>query len=384
LLSNYIREGSKIQFWKSIQSRVKKVAPFLQLEDDPYFVLSEGKQYWIQDAYTTSPDYPYSKSFEGQYNYIRNSVKVVVDAYNGTVDFYVSDENDPILNVYRDIFPDMFKPLDAMPASLKQHVRYPKKLFKVQMEIFNTYHMTTPQVFYNNEDLWTRPNEKYGGQRIKMEPYYILSKLPGEDELQYLLISPLTPNNRDNMISWMAAKSDFPEYGKVEVFNLPKERLFLGPAQIEAKVDQDTEISRQLALWDQRGSRVIRGNLMVIPIEDSFIYVEPVFLIAEGVDIPQLQRVIVTTGDQVVMEPNLDQAIEALFGRAPTEAISEVAPAPVPIQPDSTRQAVPPAAYENFEELKSIWSELQTALQNGNWETFGDKMQEIKELLDEQ
>ncbi len=245
--------------------------------------------------------------------------------------------------------------------------------------------MTTPQVFYNNEDLWTRPNEKYGGQQIKMEPYYILTKLPGEEELQYLLISPLTPNNRDNMISWMAAKSDFPEYGQVEVFELPKERLFLGPAQIEAKIDQDTEISRQLALWDQRGSRVIRGNLMIIPLANSFIYVEPVFLIAEGVDIPQLQRVIVTAGERVVMEPTLDLAIEALFGKAPEERISEVTPTTVPVQQDTLRQPQPPAPQtQQLEEFRTLWQELQTALQNSDWETFGQRMQEIQDLLDEQ
>lgn len=383
LMTDYIREGSKIQFWKNIQRRVKKIAPFLKFEDDPYLVLSEGKLYWMQDAYTISGDYPYSEPFEGQYNYIRNSVKVVADAYNGSVNFYVSDEDDPILDVYRDIFPDMFKPLDEMPATLQQHVRYPKELFKVQMEIFNTYHMTTPQVFYNNEDLWTRPNEKYGGQQIKMEPYYILSKLPGEEKLQYLLISPLTPNNRDNMIAWMAAKSDFPEYGQVEVFNLPKERLFLGPAQIEAKIDQDTEISRQLSLWDQRGSSVIRGNLMVIPIDDSFIYVEPVFLIAEGVDIPQLQRVIATTGEQVVMQPTLDGAIEALFGKRPAQPIMQEV-APVPIRQDSVQTQQPSLQNEQIKRLQALWGELQTALQNGNWQQFGEKMDEIENLLDEQ
>jgi uncharacterized membrane protein (UPF0182 family) len=390
LLTDYIREGSKIQFWKNVTRRVNTIAPFLKLEDDPYLVLSEGKLYWMLDAYTTSSDYPYSESFNGQYNYIRNSVKVVIDAFHGSVDFYVSDEDDPVLNVYRDIFPDLFQPLDAMSADLKQHVRYPKRLFEVQMQIFNAYHMTNPQVFYNNEDLWTRPNEKYGGKRIKMEPYYILSKLPGEDELQYLLISPLTPNNRDNMISWMAAKSDFPDYGQVEVFNLPKERLFLGPAQIEAKIDQDTEISRQLSLWDQRGSNVIRGNLMIIPIEDSFLYVEPVFLIADDVDIPQLQRVIATTGEQVVMQPNLDMAIEELFGKAPAQPITEVPSRSVQIPQDTTQagqqqpQPQLPVQTEQLEELKTLWSELQTALQDNDWEEFGQKMQEIQELLDEE
>lgn len=379
LLTDYIRDGSKIQFWKSVSQRVRKIAPFLQFEDDPYLVLNDGKLQWIQDAYTTSPHYPYSERFEGRFNYIRNSVKIVVDAYDGTVDFYASDEDDPVLNVYRDIFPDMFKTLDEMPESLRAHIRYPKTLFKVQMELYNTYHMTTPQVFYNNEDLWTRPNEKYGGQQIKMEPYYILSKLPGEDRLQYLLISPLTPNNRDNMIAWMTAKSDIPEYGKVEVFKLPKERLILGPAQIEAKIDQDTEISRQLSLWDQRGSSVIRGNLMVIPIEDSFLYVEPVFLIAEGVDIPQLQRVIMTAGERVVMEPTLDQALEELFGRQPQESIMTVADRPTGGQPDTVR--IQPQTSPQLEEFKSLWKEAQQALKDGNWQLFGEKMKAIEQLV---
>ena len=381
LLTDYIREGSKVQFWKNIRERVNRIAPFIKLEDDPYLVLHEGKLSWILDAYTTSPHHPYSEMFSGQFNYIRNSVKVVVDAYDGTVDFYAVDEEDPILNVYRDIFPNMFKTLDEMPESIKSHLRYPKTLFKVQMDIYNTYHMTRPQVFYNNEDLWTRPNEKYGGRQIEMEPYYILSKLPGDEELQYLLISPLTPNNRDNMIAWMTAKSDFPQYGQVEVFKLPKERLILGPAQIEAKIDQDTEISRQLSLWDQRGSSVIRGNLMVIPIEDSFLYVEPVFLIAEGVDIPQLQRVIVTTGERVVMEPTLDAAIAELFGQRTEERLmSEITRPPQQIAQPGQEQVTSP----QLEEFKTLWNEAQQALRDGNWELFGQKMDEIEDLIDEE
>ncbi|MDX1636753.1 MAG: UPF0182 family protein [Balneolaceae bacterium] len=384
LLSDYIREGSKIQLWKSVQQRVRKIAPFLRFEDDPYLVLSEGKLYWMQDAYTTSRDYPYSETSISGINYIRNSVKVVIDAYHGTVDFYTVDEEDPVLNVYRDIFPDMFKPLDQMPQSLKDHVRYPKTLFEIQMEMYNTYHMTTPQVFYNNEDLWTRPNEKYGGQQIKMDPYHILMKLPGEEELQYLLISPLTPNNRDNMIAWMTARSDFPYYGKVEVFKLPKERLILGPAQIEAKIDQDTEISRQLSLWDQRGSQVIRGNLMVIPIEDSFLYVEPVFLIAEGVDIPQLQRVIATTGERVVMEPTLDLALEQLFGKAPARPETPVVAAgdtTIAASQQPQTEATLPVEYKQFGEVQKLWEEAQQALNEGNWQQWGEKMDQIKELL---
>lgn len=379
LLTDYINDDSKIIFWKRTKERVKRIAPFLRLEDDPYLVLDEGKLYWIQDAYTTSLDYPYSEPSNGEYNYIRNSVKVVVDAYNGSVDFYVSDEDDPILNVYRDIFPDMFQPIDEMPGDLQQHLRYPIHYFTAQVEKYNEYHMTDPQVFYNNEDLWTRPNEKYGGQTIKMEPYYVLTKLPGQDELQYLLISPVTPNNRDNMIGWVAANSDYPNYGEVSVYQLPKERLILGPAQIEARIDQDTEISRQLALWDQRGSRVIRGNLMVIPIQDSFIYVEPVFLIAEGVDIPQLQRVIATSGDKIAMQPTLWQSIEALYGQegqriASAEIDTTIS---VPTTPQSG------ASSAEFTEVQDLWEEANQALRDGDWEAFGSTMKEIQELLNQ-
>src|SRR5699024_4616447 len=211
---------------------------------------------------------------------------------------------------------------------------------------------------------WTRPNETYAGQSIVMEPYYVLTKLPGREELQYLLISPLTPNNRDNMIGWMAANSDFPNYGEISVYELPKDRLILGPAQIEARIEQDTEISRQLALWDQRGSSVIRGNLMVIPIEDSFIYVEPVFLIAEGVDIPQLQRVIVTSGDKIAMQPTLWESVEALYGKreriAGTADTTAVVPAiPLP-DPDESTSA-------ELSRLRTLWEEANDAMQNGNW-----------------
>ncbi|MDR8392609.1 UPF0182 family protein [Aliifodinibius sp. S!AR15-10] len=381
LLTDYIRDGSKIQFWRGVQERVRRIAPFLRFEDDPYLVLSDGKLYWMQDAYTTSKDYPYSETSISGINYIRNSVKVVVDAYNGSVDFYAVDEDDPVLKVYRDIFPDMFKTLDEMPEGFKDHVRYPKTLFEIQMEMYNTYHMTNPQVFYNNEDLWTRPNEKYGGEQLKMEPYPLLTKLPGEEELQYVTISPLTPNNRDNMIAWMVARSDFPYYGQVEVFKLPKERLILGPAQIEAKIDQDTDISRQLSLWDQRGSQVIRGNLMVLPIEDAFLYVEPVFLIADDLDIPQLQRVIATTGERVVMEPTLDMALEQLFGKSPP---TPVTPQPIAAQADTTTMStaqVIPASTQEFNEVQKLWEEAQQALNNGNWQQWGEKMDQIKELL---
>ena len=297
---------------------MQQIAPFLRLDQDPYAVVSEGKQYWIQDAYTVSDHFPYSSphaaAFEQGLNYIRNSVKVVVDMYDGTVRFYVMDPNDPVLAVYRRAFPGVFKDLNQLSADLKAHLRYPEDLFSIQADQYRTFHMTVPQVFYNREDLWVLPQENYAGKVAPMKPYYILMKLPGSDQLEYLLMTPFTPQKRDNMISWMAARCDFPEYGKMLFYELPKEKLIYGPMQIEAMIDQNTTIAQQLTLWDQKGSRVIRGNLIAVPIENSFLYVVPLYLTAEGTDFPQLKRVIVISGDKVAMEPTLDEAIQSVFG----------------------------------------------------------------------
>jgi len=381
LLSDYILDDSRLQIWRSVQERVRKITPFLELDSDPYLVKLSGKLYWIQDAYTTSSNFPYSQSYQGL-NYIRNSVKVVIDAYEGTVDYYMVDENDPILNVYASIFPDLFKSFSDMPEGLKNHLRYPQDLFEIQIELFNRYHMTETQVFYNQEDLWTRPNEKYGGQQILMEPYYVLARLPGEEKLEFMQISPLTPENRDNMIAWLAAKSDPGSYGELVAFKLPKDRLIYGPAQIEARIDQDPEISRQIALWDQRGSRVIRGNLMVIPIENSFMYVEPVFLLAEGVDIPQLQRVIVAIGDDISMQPTLDGAIQDLYGeRAGFEAqriAAQIADPEFNPENIAIQQDLP---SEEMQELRGLWDDMLNALQDGNWVRYGEILADIDELL---
>src|SRR6056297_1104611 len=382
LLTDYIHDESRLQIWRSVQERIRKITPFLQLDRDPYLVLNNGRLFWIQDAYTTSSHFPYSQRYQNGFNYIRNSVKIVVDAYEGTVDYFIIDEEDPVLDVYDSIFPGVFKSMDELPEGIEDQFRYPQDLFEVQIETFSRYHMVTPQVFYNQEDLWTRPNEKYGGRQLLMEPYYILARLPGEAELEFMLISPLTPENRDNMISWMAAKSDPGNYGDLVVYKLPKERLIYGPAQIEASIDQDPEISRQIALWDQRGSRVIRGNLMVIPVENSFLYVEPVFLLAEGVDIPQLQRVIVAIGDDISMQPSIDGAIQDLYGeRAGFEAqriASQVSDPEISPENLAIRQDL---ESEELQELRSLWDEMRTALQNGEWERYGEILAEIDELL---
>ncbi len=313
LFTSYLRPQSKIQIWRTVQERVSKIAPFLSLDSDPYAVLSDGKLYWIQDAYTTSDKFPYSSPYStdttAELNYIRNSVKVVVDMYNGSVTFYVMDPNDPVLAVYRRAFPGMFKNLSELSPDLKNHLRYPEDLFTIETHEYKTFHMTDPQVFYNREDLWDSPKEEYDGNVLAMDPYYILMKLPGSDRLEYLLMTPFTPQNRDNMIAWVAARCDFPEYGKMIFYELPKEKLIYGPNQIEAMIDQNTIISQQLTLWNQKGSQVIRGKLVVIPIENSFLYVVPLYLKAQGTNFPQLKRVIAITADKVAMEPTLDGAL---------------------------------------------------------------------------
>ncbi len=378
LLSDYIDEGSRIQLKRPLQERILAVAPFLALDNDPYLVVSDGRLYWIQDAYTLADTFPYADSGAQDFNYIRNSVKIVVDAYHGDVDFYVVDPEDPIISAYGDYFPSLLQPLAAMPQGLRQHLRYPVDLFDVQIRMYSTYHMTVPQVFYNREDVWTVPSEKYAGEPIEMEPYYVLIRLPGEERVEFLLMQPMTPVNRDNMIAWIAARADPPHYGELVAYQLPKERLFLGPIQIEAMIDQDTLISRQLSLWDQRGSRVTRGNLLVIPIADSFLYVEPVYLRAEDTDIPQLQRVIVSTGERLAMQPTLDEALTAVFGEAP-----RVAPAMAQAAEEEAAPAPAATAAERgaIAEARQALGEAQAALRDGDWTAFGERMDRLSELL---
>jgi uncharacterized protein len=365
VLSSYLSPQSRIQLWRTVQENVSRSAPFLKLDRDPYLVVDQGRLFWIQDAYTIADGFPYSEPTDEGFSYIRNSVKVVVDAYEGDARFYVVDPTDPVLRVYHAALPSLFRSLDEMPPSLRQHLRYPQDLFEVQVDKFNTYHMIEPQVFYNREDVWAAPHEKYGGKAIQMEPYFVLMKLPGEDRLGFLLMIPVTPRNRDNMIAWIAARSDFPGYGEMIVYKLSKDNLILGPLQIEATIDQDTTIARQLTLWDQRGSRVIRGNLLVIPINQSFLYVEPLFLLAEGTNIPQLKRVIVSDGNHLAMEPTLAEALQAVFGEQPSTA-EEMTEAP---------QAPTAGAREAL-------SKADQALRRGDWTAFGRAWEQLKSLLE--
>ncbi len=360
LFTSYLTPQSKIQIWRGVQERVSQIAPFLLLDKDPYAVVSDGKLYWIQDAYTLSDRYPYSQPQAGGTaqgsNYIRNSVKIVVDMYNGSVSFYIMDPKDPVLEVYRRAFPGVFKDLNDLSAGLKLHLRYPQDLFAIQAGEYSTFHMTDPQVFYNREDLWVAPEEKYNGTVSAMEPYYILMKLPGSERLEYLIMTPFTPQKRDNMIAWLAARCDFPDYGKMLFYELPKEKLIYGPNQISAMIDQSTTISQQLTLWDQKGSNVIRGKLIVIPIENSFLYVVPLYLKAQGTNFPQLKRVIVATGDRVVMEPSLDGAMSDLFENAATPAGTQPSGKHPPLPQATLDQARAElaAAQRAIDSLKSL------------------------------
>ena len=379
LLTSYITGDSRIMFRRTIQERVRTIAPFLRLDRDPYLVVSEGRLFWMQDAYTTSCYFPYAQTLPGlELNYIRNAVKTVIDAYNGTVTFYVADSSDPIAATYQRIFPGLFKPLAAMPQDLQKHIRYPEDLFFIQAQVYRTYHMNSAEVFYNREDLWQFPRQPTGGDEATMAPYYIIVRLPGEPQAEFLQMLPMVPSQRQNMIAWLAARSDPPDYGKLIVYEFPKDKLVYGPFQIEALINQNTEISQQLSLWNQMGSRVIRGNLLVIPIENSILYVSPLYLRAEAGQLPELKRVIAAYGDRVVMDETLAGALAALFkGPAPAAPPS----ASPPGAPAKTALAGPEA--DRAREALSHYNGAVEQLKSGNWAGFGAELDALRPLLEE-
>jgi uncharacterized protein len=344
LLTENFNPQTRILFRRQIDSRVKAIAPFLRYDRDPYLVVADpgptqnskfkiqnsnlsqpsapNTLYWLIDAYTTSDHYPYADPGNNDFNYIRNSVKVIVDAYNGSVMFYVSDPTDPLIQTWTRTFPNMFQPLDAMPPPLRRHIRYPQDFYRVQSEQLMAYHMTDPQVFYNREDLWRAPNEIYADEPQLVEPYYLIMKLPSESSEEFILFRPYTPNQRTNLIAWLAARSDERNYGKMLLYNFPKQELVYGPEQLEARINQDPVISQQISLWNRRGSRAIQGNLLVIPIERSLLYIEPLYLEAEQNRLPILARVIVAYGNRIVMAESLQKALDAIFQpNAPTAPV---------------------------------------------------------------
>lgn len=346
-LANEITPDSKILLHRNVVDRVKKLAPFLQYDADPYLVISGGRLYWIIDAYTTSEFMPYSNPLtDSNTNYMRNSVKAVVDAYNGSVDFYLADRTDPVALTYGKIFPGLFKALDQMPADLRSHLRYPEDLFNVQVNILKTFHMVNPTVFYNKEDAWDVASELHGTTSQAMEPYYTVMRLPGEATEEYVLMIPFTPassetNKRNNMVAWLGARMDGDKYGELILFKMPKNIEVDGPFQVESRIDQDTEISRQLSLWDQKGSSVIRGNILSLPIDGNFLYVEPVYLQSDKAAIPEMKRVVAVYADKIVMAETLDLALEGIFGKGSVPKTTQpdsVTPAPQTSQPTQSDQ----------------------------------------------
>ena len=373
LLTRYTTPASRIMIRRNIQERVRTIAPFLALDHDPYLVIGDGRLFWIQDAYTTSSYFPYAQPAPGgNLNYIRNSVKVVIDSYNGTVDFYLVDNSDPIAATYQRIFPQMFKPLSAMPADLQRHIRYPEDLFGIQAQMYRAYHMDSPEVFYNREDLWQFPRQPEGGENATMVPYYIIMRLPGEAKAEFFLMLPMVPTQRQNMIAWLAARCDPPNYGKLIVYEFPKDKLVYGPFQIEARINQNTDISQQLSLWNQLGSRVIRGNMLVIPIENSILYVSPLYLRAEQGQLPELKRVIAAYGDQVVMKETLGAALSALFseGGAGTATTSA-----------ATGASSGSATTEGARKALDRYNQAIERLKSGDWAGFGTELDTLRELL---
>jgi len=375
LISGELSPDSLLLYRRNIEQRVRQIAPFLRLDSDPYIVVAEGELFWVQDAYTISNRYPYSQPLSGGVNYIRNSVKIITSAYDGSVSFYLVDPEDALINTYANIFPALFTPIEEMPQSLRAHLRYPIDLFQTQVSVYQTYHMTDPRVFYNKEDLWTIPKETYAGAEQRMEPYYIIMKLPDEVEEEFLLILPLTPTGKDNMITWLAARSDGDNYGKLIAYNFPKDKLIYGPRQIEARIDQDPVISSQLTLWGQKGSDVIRGNLLVIPIEKSLLYVEPVYLRAERGQLPELKRVIVASGDHIVMEQTLAQSLSAIY--------AGVSPEPAPPEEQPPAETLPTELRELARLAQEHYNKALEYLRAGNWTGWGEELKKLEEVLNQ-
>jgi uncharacterized protein len=390
LISNYFTPQSRIHYYRSIQSRIRHVAPFLRFDSDPYITIINGRLQWIVDAYTVSNRYPYSQPvglsndaaavlrspgvqeiIAGDVNYIRNSVKVLIDAYDGTLRFFAIDPTYPVLQTYQRIFPKLFELADSMPPEVHRHFRYPLDLFKLQSQMYLTYHMNDPEVFYNREDLWRFPIENFEGNQAPMQPYYVIMRLPGEANPSFMLILPFTPSQKDNMVAWLAANSNGSfvgqqDYGKLLLYEFPKQKLVFGPRQIEARIDQEPQISQQFTLWSQAGSKLIRGNLLVVPIDQSLLYVEPVYLRAEQGELPELKRVIVADGENVAMAENLENALAIMLGNGPTPASTPATPS---VRGNLVQQAL------------ATFQKAQTALKQGNWADYGRYQQELEQLL---
>jgi uncharacterized membrane protein (UPF0182 family) len=381
VLSPLVTKESKFLYFRDVKQRLSRLAPFLLLDQDPYVVISDGRLYWIQDGYTRSDRYPYSTVTQGVGNYIRNSVKMVLDAYNGTVEMYVADPDDPIIQVYQKIYPGVFRPLSEISPDLRRHLRYPEDIFRVQTYIYTVYHMGAPQIFYNKEDIWQIPSIAGGGGESPMSPYYVIMRLPQEKNEEFILMLPFTPGRKDNLSAWMVARSDGQHYGQLVVYRFPKQKLVYGPRQIVARINQDAEISRQISLWDQRGSQVRQGNLLIIPIEEALLYIRPLYLRAESGKIPELKRVIVAYENQIAMEETLEASLARIFkGELPERDLASE----LSVEGTGKAAAAAPAARGNLiQQAKDAYDSAVQAQRQGDWAKYGAELRKLGAIIDE-
>ena len=385
LVSGQLNSDSKIIYHRNISDRVAAIAPFLRYDTDPYLVIAGGRLYWMRDAYTVSDDYPYSTPVSGGINYIRNSVKIVIDAYNGDTTFYLAEPDDPLGVTLGKIFPDLLQPLDTMSEDLRSHIRYPEGIFSLQTAMYSTFHMTNPAVFYNREDEWEVPVI----DSEQMEPYYTIMRLPGEERAEFIQMLPFTPRGKNNLAAWMVARSDGENYGKMLVFQFPKQKLVFGPSQVVARINQDQEISPQITLWNQQGSEVIQGTLLVIPIEEALLYIRPLYLRASGGRIPELTRVIVSYQSQIVMEETLDEALNRLFGTgtgspAPATLLADTAAAPaVAAAPTAGPFAGTAQPSSLAGRAQDHYARALQAQREGNWALYGEEIERLGAVLEE-
>jgi uncharacterized membrane protein (UPF0182 family) len=379
LLSDDITNESRVMFHRRVSDRVRRIAPFLRYETEPYLVISNRRLFWLLDAYTTSTRYPYATPAADGTNYIRNSVKVTVDAYHGTTVFYVIDDADPIVQTLRQVFPDLFRPLTEMPDDMRTRLRYPEGIFKLQTAMYATYHMTNPAVFYNKEDQWDVPSLDAEPRPQPMEPYYTIMKLPGEEAAEFIQMLPFTPARKDNLASWMVARSDREHYGRMIVFRFPKQKVVFGPRQIIARINQDQAIAPQITLWNQQGSQVLQGTLLVIPIAESLIYIRPLYLRSAGGRIPELKRVIVAHQNQIVMEETLDKALDRLFpADSPGRRVQRVPPLDIDKLHDRSVPSPDPLTAQALEHYRNA----MRAQRDGNWALYGDEIRRLGEVLE--
>lgn len=374
-LSNDITSDSQALYYRNIDERVQKALPFLTFDKDPYIVITdEGELRWIYDTYTSSDLYPYSEKMNG-INYMRNSVKVVINAYNGNMDFYIAEKDDPVIQTYAKIFNNTFKDLSEMPEDLRSHIRYPEDIFKYQTELFKTYHMEQAQIFYNKEDMWEIP--RLDKESTKSDPMmrHLIMKLPGEEKEEFIFMVPYTPRHKDNMSAWMVARNDGDNYGKLVVYKFPKQKLIYGPTQIVNRINQDPSVSQQISLWDQRGSQVIQGNLFVIPIKESILYVRPLYLRAEGGRIPELKRVIVAFENKIAMEETLDEALLQIFkGKVETDKDDVV--------DNNTQEETTENREDLIKQASEHYAKAEKAQKDGDWALYGEEIEKLGNILE--